>query len=81
MAAVFVSSIVFGAGCLDGDESTPTKDDQDLNDPNGGGGVGDPGDTGAPAGGEHGLYANQLDPQTSPDQTCHQRVKGGDHCE
>ena len=57
------------------------KVDQDQNDTSGSPGVGDPGEDVPGTANDDGSFQNQLDPQTSPDQTCHQRIKGTHRCE
>jgi hypothetical protein len=88
IAAAFASLISIGAvGCLDNDQdtdNTQVKQDPDQDDPGNTQGAGDPGgdnSTNPALHDDEGMVGNQLDPQTSPDQTCHQRIKGTGRCE
>jgi hypothetical protein len=82
IAALFVTSLV--AGCLDNDQpkddQSQQKDDPDDNGPDNGG-VGDPGNNAPNAALDNDQAMNAGDPQTAPEQPCHDRIKGTHRCE
>lgn len=87
IAALFVSTLFASAACLDNDQpqtdQTQEKNDPDTSDDNNG--VGDPGSNNALNGvtdpEAHGNYGDGADPQTGPQQTCHERIKATGRCE